>query len=398
MKQRNICLFMGAFGIFMICLGTILLINDNSFNGSDFENKLETNLKKPVVSSDNLEFSEDDSNKEMIAPAVDTKELIKTMNKLNNTFFDGDEIKFSKNIDILEGEKIAIWIYSKPKYLGVFEIVLEDGAKKIVGLSKALKKITIDSGEHNMAITTISGKEIGYIDIYVSDNGVVSGMEEEEIIKEDQFIDKPVIEEVPKTTIKEIIVSEELPFKVLSQKEINMLRGTKEIIQQGVLGLKEIKYNITYDENGKEISREKVSEKLVKKTVEQIETIGISDYNLNTDYIKGVMYGPVCTEDKTYIAEDGYKYCNDIDNELNSFFAIKINDYYYVSCLDSKECNTDSLVNVDNLFKISSLSPYVYSGNFNGTLYYFDAREISSREEKLTLDLCSKYRLSCGSW
>lgn len=407
MKRRNISLFMGVLGVFMIGLGSFLLVNDKSFSENNFDNQLENNIKNNIeeeienslIQNDSEVIEEENNKSEIVAPAKNTKELLKTMNEVEIISFDGEEIKFSKDVDILEGEKISVWVYSEPKFLGIFEVILEDGIKKIDGLSTALKNITIDSGDHNIAMTTMDGKDIGYIDIFVSKNGVVSDIKEEAIIKEENVMDEVVVEDVlPKTTVKEVVETLEIPFKVLQQKEINMLRDTKEIIQVGVTGVKEIKYNVTYDENGKEILKEKVSEKVVRKAVEQIETIGTSDYNLNTDYIKGTMFGPVCTEDKTYIAEDGYKYCNDIDNKLTSFFAIKINDDYYVSCFDSDECQTNSLVNVDNIFKISSVNPYLYSGNFNGTLYYFDARGGAGSEEKLTLELCSKYSLSCGSW
>ena len=109
----------------------------------------------------------------IVAPASNTEELIKEMSIVEIQNVSDDEIVFAENVELKENETVAIWIYSEPKFLGYFEILIENGTKKIVGLKKALENISIEIGKHNIAITAEDGEPIGYIDVYIEESGII---------------------------------------------------------------------------------------------------------------------------------------------------------------------------------------------------------------------------------
>ena len=219
------------------------------------------NFKKDDSKNENKVSEQEKIEDKLIAPADNTTDLTNKLSKIEVESITTDEIVFNSEIELNEGERVAIWLYSKPKFLGYFEIIIKDDIKKIEGLTKALENITVEKGKHNIAIVTENGKEVGYIDIYLNDTGF------------------------NKNEIKEVTETETIDFKTTKKEETNMKSGTKEIVQQGQKGEKTVTYNITYDTSGKEISREKISEKITKEAINQVEKVGISDFNLNTDNI-----------------------------------------------------------------------------------------------------------------
>jgi len=307
------------------------------------------------------------------APSKDTESLIQNLEKVEVKSLNNDVIEFSEDIEVETGEKVAVWVYSSPKFLGYFEVVVEDGVKMIKGLAEAMKELDMESGDHNIAIVTEEGKSIGYFDVYVDENKL---FEDEKAAVESKYTTKEVKEEV------------EVKFKTETKKEANMKSGTKEVTQKGVNGVNEITYKVTYDENGKEISKEKISEKTIKKAINEIVVVGTADFNLNTSKITSGFGGFMCTEDKKFIY-DGSDACNDMEDALPSFYAIVIdNAHYYVVKVD------DSNITPVKITKSGSL----YKGTYNGTTYYFDSRSGGGEDTPLTEDVCKQYNLSCGSW
>lgn len=73
---------------------------------------------------------------------------------------------------------------------------------------------------------------------------------------------------------------EEIPFSEEEVKDYNLAPGTSEIRQYGEMGLKKIAYNILYVD-GKEVSRELVSEEVVKWPVARIVAVGASEIERN---------------------------------------------------------------------------------------------------------------------
>lgn len=318
------------------------------------------------------------------------------MDKVEITNITEDEIVFSDDVELKVNEKVAVWIYSKPKFLGYFEILIQDGIKKIVGLKKVLENISIEEGRHNIAITTESGEGIGYIDVYVKDNGkLTESIEKEESNKEEKdeskeeekTIEKEESKE-QKTTTKEITETVEIDFETTKQNEVNMLSGTTSVVEEGQKGKKTVTYKVIYDSNGKEISREKKSEKTTKEPVNRIEKVGISDFNMNTDMLYEVSWGPMCTE--LTINEYGDTSC--AEGTLQ-YVALNINYIEYITSI--KENGT---VKFSGLLKTTGSEGINLVATWNGIKYYFYKSAGGGMYELLTEETCSQYGLSCGRW
>ena len=117
------------------------------------------------------------------APVKDNKELIKNVKKIEEVAVTTNTIELPKEIKVSVGEKIAVWIYSEPIFLGYFDVVVENGIKKIEGLEEALSKTEIKAGEHNIVL--VSNKEtIGYVPVSINEN--------KELITEDNKRDEAI--------------------------------------------------------------------------------------------------------------------------------------------------------------------------------------------------------------
>ena len=75
------------------------------------------------------------------------------------------------------------------------------------------------------------------------------------------------------TTTKEEKKTETVPFEKETRNNPKLKKGETKVVQKGVNGTKEITYKVTY-ENGKEVKREKVSEKITNEPVKEITEIG----------------------------------------------------------------------------------------------------------------------------
>ena len=106
--------------------------------------------------------------------------------------------------------------------------------------------------------------------------------------------EKPVAEKEEKTTqaateteeilksyqsVIEKIVTEkvEIPFKTTTKEVANGSQNTQnQVVQAGVNGIKEIKYRIRY-QNGNQISKDVISEKVIKEPVDKIILVGTKE-------------------------------------------------------------------------------------------------------------------------
>lgn len=78
---------------------------------------------------------------------------------------------------------------------------------------------------------------------------------------------------VTRINIEEVIEVEPIKFKIVEKQDKKLKWRKKEIQQKGMLGKKEVKYEITY-KNGKQVKKEKLSYKIVSQPVEEIVKIG----------------------------------------------------------------------------------------------------------------------------
>lgn len=308
------------------------------------------------------------------APSENTEALIENLEKVEVVSLSNDVIEFSKDVEVEAGEKVAVWVYSTPKFLGYFEVVMENNVKVIKGLEEALKNLNIESGNHNLAIVTEEGKSIGYIDVYVDEN---------------KFFEDEESAVISKYTTEEVTEEVEIAYKTETKKSTDKKSGTKEVTQKGVNGISEITYKITYDENGNEISKEKISEKVIKKAVNEIIVVGAADYNVNSSKITTEVVGFMCSESQT-ITYDGQKVCDD-SLELPSF---------KIMAIDGGSLKVVTLNEVSITPITVTRSGNLYVGKYKGATHYFEPRGGGGNPdgEPLTLELCKKYNLSCGAW
>ena len=107
-------------------------------------------------------------------PAADTEELITTTEELEVLSISNNIIEFKDDIKVEKGDKVAVWIYSDPIFLGYFNVIEENGIKRIEGLEKAIKEANIRPGDHNIVLTEEEGDLLGYISVYINNNQEIS--------------------------------------------------------------------------------------------------------------------------------------------------------------------------------------------------------------------------------
>ncbi len=71
-----------------------------------------------------------------------------------------------------------------------------------------------------------------------------------------------------------LTVEEEIPFDEKTERDANLASGELEVRQLGEVGVKRVTYNVQYVDNT-EVSRELVSEEIVKEPLERIVAVGI---------------------------------------------------------------------------------------------------------------------------
>ena len=305
------------------------------------------------------------------APAENTENLVQSLEKVEIISVSKDVIEFKDNTRVEQGEKVAVWVYSTPKFLGYFEVVIENNVKVIKGLNEAMKGLNIEPGEHNLAIVTEEGESIGYIDVYIEENTL--------------FEDEKAAE-VSKYTTKEIIEEVEIEYKTETKKDSSKKSNYKEVTQKGINGLSSITYKVTYDEQGNEISKEKISEAVIKEVINEIVTVGTADFSTSGSIITASFTGFMCTEDQT-ITYEGEKACNDFV-EIPSFNGITIDDsIHYVVEINEVSINPIKITKKGSLYK----------GTYKGKTHYFDFRGGGGDNTPLTPELCKHYKLNCGA-
>jgi resuscitation-promoting factor RpfB len=65
-----------------------------------------------------------------------------------------------------------------------------------------------------------------------------------------------------------------VPFQTTTQNDSGLASGTTKIVTQGVNGVETITYKVTYT-NGIETSRDKISDEITTKPVDQVTAIGV---------------------------------------------------------------------------------------------------------------------------
>ena len=188
-----------------------------------------------------------------------------------------------------------------------------------------------------------------------------------------------------KTTVIEEEFTEEISYSTKKIDEINMLKGTTSVVQPGVKGEKKVVYKVTYNSKNEEIDRQKLSEETIKEPTEEIVKVGKSDYNINTD---------------KYYSGSSMSFC--LEENIEDYSCTK--DEIYISFIyinnDSLLFITNSGNNINVTDKVKSIDHYS-AIEYNGKKYVQTGGAGTTgtpEKEALTVEVCTKYHLSCGSW
>ena len=200
------------------------------------------------------------------------------------------------------------------------------------------------------------------------------------------------------TTTKNINVDETINYSTQEIQEVNLPRGQRQTSQAGKNGVKRITYKVTYNSNGTEISRTKVSENVISQPVNQIIKVGVSDFNLNTSKLEEDVFSmESCTESEFVIDNNG-AYCT----VNKDFSGVVINGTLYLTAYLSSNDQTvqGDIINIRPIIplKLTNNQFGIYNGNYNGTNYYFMPSVGVSPNRALTQSDCDKYGLACGRW
>ncbi|MCW2277006.1 3D domain-containing protein [Heliophilum fasciatum] len=91
------------------------------------------------------------------------------------------------------------------------------------------------------------------------------------------LVDQPQKVRVIRVRQKEITTEQVIPFRVAQQSDPNLERGLRRIVSRGKNGLERHKARITY-EDGKEVRREIVEQKVIRPPVNQVVAMGTIDH------------------------------------------------------------------------------------------------------------------------
>lgn len=104
-----------------------------------------------------------------------------------------------------------------------------------------------------------------------------AGISVSELDETDPSVDTPVWAgmtiTVAKVTVEQLVKEVNIPYTTSKKETDSLYKGETETVQRGENGLKNVTYNVTY-KDGKEVSREVVSEETVYEPKEEIVKVG----------------------------------------------------------------------------------------------------------------------------
>lgn len=160
---------------------------------------------------------------------------------------------------------------------------LEDGLKTNIIRSAYLKngmKIRLFKG--TVVNLTMDGKtsdvitEAKTVGDFLTEQKITLGDEDEMNFEPEDEIEDGMKLVIKRVTYKEETKKESIEFSKKEKYDETLADGEKKITQKGENGEKEVVYKVKYID-GKENSREKLSEKILKKPVDEITSYGSKD-------------------------------------------------------------------------------------------------------------------------
>lgn len=336
--------------------------------------------------------------KENFSLPADTEEMLETYEELDTVGVTLNQIDFASNVEVSIGDEIFVYVYSSPQFVGAFKVQEENDSMYIEGLESVLKTMNLEIGTHHLVLV-LDKQILGYVEITIPED-FKTETNEENTNNENSNENSSSNENTSNTKTETKVETENISYSTEEISEVNMKRGERRVTQAGQVGRKEVTYRITYDESGKEISMEKISEKIVVNPVNEKVLVGSSDYNINTDtyYFVG---GHSC------LSQDFDLETLECKGEKYSFSAINLKGTYYATCIGKfytsttpSECGAYGEKNLDNLFLLKDYDKEkcLLISDYKGDEMIFYAGLVDFSPVKITEEFCDTWRLACGSW
>ncbi len=179
---------------------------------------------------------------------TDAATVAEAISRFDLALNDGDRVEPTLETEI-NTDSFFINIYR------AHPVIIQDGLseKYIMTASFDAKTIAKEAG-----ITVYDGDEITLVpNLHFLESGVAS------------------VYKLTRNGGRTVTVEEEIPFAEQTVKSYNLAPGTEEVQQLGEVGAKKVYYNVQYVD-GKEVSREYLSEEVVKEPVARVTAVGAS--------------------------------------------------------------------------------------------------------------------------
>lgn len=204
-----------------------------------------------VSSEPNYVTFYDEGNK--LTVKTDAKTVGEVIERANIVINEGDRVEPDVDSEI-NANNFFINIYrARP-------VVIKDGkiTKYIMTASRDLKTIAREAG-----LTVYDGDEI-------------------EPMPNNDFLEigAASIYKITRNGGRTLTVEEEIQFSERTEKDYNLAPGVSEVRQLGEIGVKKSTYNVLYIDN-EEVSRELISEEVIKEPVERVVAVGASLIEMN---------------------------------------------------------------------------------------------------------------------
>ncbi len=148
-------------------------------------------------------------------------------------------------------------------------ITLSNGAAVNLTLSKngAAVSLTVDGKTLKCSTHSATVKD------FLAEQNITLGKDDEITPKLDEKITSGLTVSVKRVEYKNQTVKESINFETEQQQSSELASGETKVTQEGINGEKEVTYKVKYVD-GKEASKEKVSEKVTKEPVNKIVAVG----------------------------------------------------------------------------------------------------------------------------
>lgn len=129
------------------------------------------------------------------------------------------------------------------------------------------------------AVLKVDGRELS---VSTSNKTVMQILAENEIVLGKDDVVEPSLDSVAadgdeitvlRVSYKELTKKEKVEYKTVEKKDFSLAKGTRKVVTEGKIGEKEVTYKIRY-ENGKEAGKKVLSQKILKKAVDEVVLVG----------------------------------------------------------------------------------------------------------------------------